>query len=327
MRPPLFRTVLMVGLTLALGACADAPTAPSALQAPTAASHKPKHDRGDLSAPVTGTLPGGGSFVGTVQITALDLVDGVLMATGLLDGTATGVDGTVTEITDQAFEVSAGLFGDGDGPRCDILFLDLGPINLDLLGLVVDLSQVTLDIHAVPGAGNLLGNLLCGVAGLLDGLQLSALLDQITGLLEDLLGILSPATGTLADGGTFDGVVTVTGLAYENGQVVATGVLNGTATDAAGVSIPLVNEAFATAADISGDETAGCSILDLDLAPIHLDLLGLVVDLSAVELDLTAVPGGGLLGSLLCAVAGLLDPAGGIFALLDRINDILDALG
>ncbi|WP_205829549.1 hypothetical protein [Microbacterium sp. MEC084] len=51
---------------------------------------------------------------------------------------------------------------------CDILTLDLGPLHLDLLGLVVDLAPVNLDVTAQPGAGNLLGNLLCAVAGLLD---------------------------------------------------------------------------------------------------------------------------------------------------------------
>jgi len=71
-------------------------------------------------------------------------------------------------------------------PTCPILHLDLGPLNLDLLGLQVDLSEVILDITAVPGAGNLLGNLLCSVAGLLDPgslSQLVALLNQIIDLL------------------------------------------------------------------------------------------------------------------------------------------------
>jgi hypothetical protein len=322
MRPPILPAAsFMLAMTLALAGC-DTTTEPQSvdLAAPTAEA---RPARGGLTAPVTGALSDGGTFVGTVQVTALDLVDGVLTATGTLTGTATNAGGATTAITGQAFQVPAGLLENDDGPRCDILFLDLGPINLDLLGLVVDLSQVTLDVHAVPGAGNLLGNLLCGVAGALDGLQISSLLDRITDLLEDILGILSPATGTLADGGTFVGTFTLTGFAWDNGQVIATGVLNGVATGAGGVITPVVDQAFQTAADISGDETAGCSILDLDLAPIHLDLLGLVVDLSAVELDLTAVPGGGLLGNLLCGVAGLLDPGSGLLNLLDRLNDIL----
>lgn len=47
---------------------------------------------------------------------------------------------------------------------CDILFLDLGPI--DLLGLVRNLSEVTLDLDARQSSGNLLGNLLCAVVNL-----------------------------------------------------------------------------------------------------------------------------------------------------------------
>jgi hypothetical protein len=71
-------------------------------------------------------------------------------------------------------------------PTCPILHLVLGPLNLDVLGIVVTLNQVVLDITAVPGAGNLLGNLLCAVANLLnptDLAQLVALLNQILLLL------------------------------------------------------------------------------------------------------------------------------------------------
>ena len=55
------------------------------------------------------------------------------------------------------------------GPGCQILDLTLGPLNLNVLGLVVTLNQVHLNITAVPGPAILLGNLLCGVAHLLDG--------------------------------------------------------------------------------------------------------------------------------------------------------------
>jgi len=43
----------------------------------------------------------------------------------------------------------------------------LGPLDLNVLGLTVHLNQVVLNITAVPGAGNLLGNLLCAAANLL----------------------------------------------------------------------------------------------------------------------------------------------------------------
>ncbi|HEX5882724.1 MAG TPA: ABC transporter substrate-binding protein [Actinomycetota bacterium] len=74
--------------------------------------------------------------------------------------------------------------------ECDILNLVLGPLDLNLLGLEVHLNRVVLDIVAVRGAGNLLGNLLCAVAGLLDGtgvlneLRLSNLLNRILALLR-----------------------------------------------------------------------------------------------------------------------------------------------
>jgi hypothetical protein len=52
-----------------------------------------------------------------------------------------------------------------------------------------------------------------------------------------------------------------------------------------------------------------CSILDLVVGPLHLDLLGLVVDLNRVHLTVTANPNGGLLGRLLCGVANATTPA------------------
>ncbi len=74
---------------------------------------------------------------------------------------------------------------------CDVLNLVLGPLDLNVLGLTVSLNKVLLDIVAVSGAGNLLGNLLCAVAGLLDGGGLlSNLLGQITDLLNQILGRL-----------------------------------------------------------------------------------------------------------------------------------------
>jgi hypothetical protein len=45
-------------------------------------------------------------------------------------------------------------------PTCPVLNLILGPLNLDLLGLVVDLNKVNLVVTATPGGGTL-GNLFC----------------------------------------------------------------------------------------------------------------------------------------------------------------------
>jgi len=47
-----------------------------------------------------------------------------------------------------------------------------------------------------------------------------------------------------------------------------------------------------------------CPILDLVLGPIDLNLLGLMIHLDRVHLTITAERGGGILGDLLCSIAG-----------------------
>jgi hypothetical protein len=145
-----------------------------------------------------------------------------------------------------------------------------------------------------------------------------------------------PVSGTLADGGTFKGKVSITQFGYNNGLTVS-GVLNGTATTSDGVVHRDIRQSFtnvrATLNDAAGVTAAGfqvqasCQILDLDIGAIHLDLLGLVVDLAPIHLDITAVSGAGnLLGNLLCAVAGLLDPNGILDPLIGVLQDLLDLL-
>ncbi len=107
--------------------------------------------------------------------------DGKLVAIGTLTTTSTAVPQNLTAEVPVAF---------GD-PTCDILQLTLGPLHLDLLGLVIDLNQVNLDITAQAGPGNLLGNLLCAVANLLNGTGgTGGGLTAITNLLNQILGIL-----------------------------------------------------------------------------------------------------------------------------------------
>ena len=140
-----------------------------------------------LSVPVTGSftdaLGGTGTFVGTFTPDRFAVRNGGLAAVGTLTGTLTdslgNVIGTVTKnITLPVTNISG---------SCQILHLELGPLDLDLLGLQVHLDQVVLDITAQSGAGNLLGNLLCAVAGLLDN---GGPLTGIARLLNQILGQL-----------------------------------------------------------------------------------------------------------------------------------------
>jgi hypothetical protein len=74
---------------------------------------------------------------------------------------------------------------------CQILNLRLGPITLNLLGLVVRTNRINVRIDAVPGAGNLLGNLLCGITGLLDQNALAnSPLGQLASILNSLLALV-----------------------------------------------------------------------------------------------------------------------------------------
>lgn len=114
----------------------------------------------------------------TLNITSFAVRRGQVVAMGTLTGTLNGkqINQAVT------LPVTTGQHS------CEILSLQLGPLDLNLLGLRVQLSQVNLDITAEPGSGNLLGNLLCEVAKLLDGNGRA--LGRLAKLLNDILGAL-----------------------------------------------------------------------------------------------------------------------------------------
>jgi hypothetical protein len=63
----------------------------------------------------------------------------------------------------------------------------LGPLNLNLLGLVVSLNEVVLDIGAQPGAGNVIGNLLANIVNLLNS---DAALSSVAAALNQLVSAL-----------------------------------------------------------------------------------------------------------------------------------------
>lgn len=228
-----------------------------------------------------------------LQITSVAVQNGQLVATGQIGSHTFEIPLTLTT-------TPSGTQGITTQATTDILHLQLGPIHLDLLGLKVDTSKICLDINAISGPGNLLGNLLTSVANLLNGgtplgtilgglsgTQLTQLLGGLTDLLNGVFGaILSPANVT--------GVTSMTPAA-----------------------------------------AAPVNILHLSLGPVDLNLLGLEVGLDncangPVTVDITAQPGpGNLLGNLLGGVAHLLDnPSNGtaLANLLTRISNLLGNL-
>jgi hypothetical protein len=137
---------------------------------------------------------------------------------------------------------------------CDVLTLNLGPLHLELLGLVVDLSRVVLTIKA-DSNGGLLGSLFCGLAG----------------------------------GAGAAGAASLAKLNRTAAKMTKAAKTNGLNRGVAGFQVqapPGFTQAPGTV----------CTILDL--------VLGLLVHLDRLRLTITAVRGGGILGDLLCGLAG-----------------------
>jgi hypothetical protein len=132
-----------------------------------------------------------------------------------------------------------------------------------------------------------------------------------------------PITGSGAQGTNFTGNLALTNFALNNaGQLVVNGVLTGTLTRGSN-TLGSVLQTVTFLVDPAQSSATACQVLHLELGPLDLNLLGLRVQLNRVVLDITAIPGGGLLGDLLCSVANLLNPNA---ALVNTLNQILGAL-
>ncbi len=164
-----------------------------------------------------------------LRINEVIVEDGQLLALGSLGDASfeTPLDISLVELID-----------DPQSGVCAILDLELGAIHLDLLGLQVDTSDICLRVQAVPGDNNLLGNLLCAVAGLLDGglsleeilagLPLGDVLDGLTEteveqLLAEIADLLNAALQQATDPSSVEDVsaadrVGVSGTKPNHGQ-------------------------------------------------------------------------------------------------------------
>jgi len=153
---------------------------------------------------------------------------------------------------------------------CPILDLTLGPLTLNLLGLRVQLDETHLTITA-DSNGGLLGSLLCSLSG------------------------RSP-------------------LGVQAKKLTRAAARSGLSTKGVGLSAPIYQ---ASAGGSGPAATPGtlrpmriCTVLELFIGPLDLNLLGLRIHLSGarprdpVHLLITADSEGGILGSLLCGIVG-----------------------
>ncbi len=158
---------------------------------------------------VTGLAKNGKQFTGTFAIQRFIVKGDKVYALGTLNGKLKG-----RHVTRYAVMIPAGLTGSSGGardaqasPSCQVLHLVLGPVKLNLLGLRVTLGggaqanqPIVLDITAVPGPGNLLGNLLCDLTNALNqgsALNQGTALSQLSSNLQQLAATLQSLTGIL----------------------------------------------------------------------------------------------------------------------------------
>ena len=167
------RLALAVALVLVLAATAVTVAGPASAAPPTAT----------ISNTIGGTTATGLNVAGTLSNIRFVNQNGQLALTGVLNGTVANAAGTVLA-TIQNVGITLPVLGGAALGSCTILDLTLGPLHLNLLGLVVDLNQVHLTITGQTGPGNLLGNLLCGLANALNGSG-----GGLAGILNRLLGL------------------------------------------------------------------------------------------------------------------------------------------
>ena len=154
------------------------------LMAPLPVAAQGNPGSGSLTTSIMQVIAGVGTFTGTLTVTSFTLVDGVINAVGTVSGTLTSTTGAVLG---SVTNVPVTLPITGISSTCSILSLHTGAITLSILGLNVALSPIDLVVTATAGPGNLLGNLLCAVAHLLDSnAALSALVANLNNILRAL---------------------------------------------------------------------------------------------------------------------------------------------
>jgi len=155
-----------------------------------------------LIVPLTGTvapLPGttvGGTFTGSFSIMRFEARNNTIFAVGMVSGAISGPapiarTGISGPLTLQVTATSGGPHAARGAivlaqATCDVLHLQLGGDMLNLLGLQVALSPVTLDLTGGTGP---LGNLVCQIVGLLNNVA------GVVGLLNQLLGVVGGLVG------------------------------------------------------------------------------------------------------------------------------------
>ncbi len=180
-----------------------------------------------------------------------------------------------------------------------ILSLTVPALDLNLLGLQVSTSPITVNANAAEGDGKLLGNVLTSLLGTLDATP-----DKVAQLNNTLNAVLARVVGVLNASDLTVSAALVAAL-----PPALQTLLNPILVAPAGSSAPVLDLVIA-----SQDGTS---------PPVDVDLLGLVVTTSNIDAHISATTGDGqILGNLLYNVANLANPngSGGLLALLNALG-------
>ena len=191
------------------------------------------------------------------------------------DGTLTGTLRSGTSVSRDRAPVRFRVVAKRHGRRCNVITLRLAPLDLELLGVQVKTSHISLDVYARKG--RVLGDLFCALA---------------------------------------------------HAKVTFPRVARAMNSRLHGRSLRVIAASTSLPASAAQAQPQSCQVLKLVLGPLHLDLLGLVVDLygktrrNPVIVTINAQPAKGLLGQLLCGLAG-----GGGVSSLAGLQSLLSSLG
>ena len=156
--------------------------------------------RAKLYLPIAGTSPGGVTFAGTLSVQKFSQRDGQPVAIGMVSGSATSSGASLGTVLTGPIEfpvqLAAGSALTSEAPisvqqatNCQVLHLDLGAVNLNVLGLTVATQPISIDLSGVTGGTNVLGTLICTILETVNNVV------GLVGLLNQLLGILGGLTG------------------------------------------------------------------------------------------------------------------------------------
>jgi hypothetical protein len=167
-----------------------------------------------LALPVTGSVSGGASFVGTINIRNFAVQQGVTVAVAAISGAIVDASGVqartglrATALLPVSVSAEAGVSGAAFRPSnrtfaapgfvlasqaCGAAHVEIGASNVNLMGVTVMMNPVVLDVGA--DSGGLIGSLVCQILGLLGNPTM------VTSLLNQLLAQLVGLTGGLGGG-------------------------------------------------------------------------------------------------------------------------------